>query len=134
MLALAEGKATVPERGLSPLYNTQVKNARSNTSIPLYGCGPGLRSRYSDSLRVGWSGYQIPVGDRFSPPVQTIPEVKRPGRGINPPHTSSVEVTERGELYLYSLSEMLSYAFKALLTGMMCKYVCDFATLTCGGL
>ena len=32
---------------------------------------PGYRSRYGDSLRVGWSGNQIPVGARFSAPIQT---------------------------------------------------------------
>jgi hypothetical protein len=59
-------------------------------------------SRYSDWLRAGRSGDGIPVGARFSSPVQTgpgahpasctmgigsLPGVKRPGRGVdNPPH------------------------------------------------
>ena len=34
----------------------------------------------------------------------SCPGVKRPGRGINHPPLSSVEVKERIELYLYSLS------------------------------
>ena len=60
----------------------------------------------------------IPVGARFSAPVQTVPGVypasyamgtgflsggvKRPGRGINHTPPSSAEVKERVELYLYS--------------------------------
>jgi hypothetical protein len=58
-------------------------------------------------------------GARFSAPVETYPEahiishtvstgsfpgVKRPGRAIDHPPTSSAEVKERVELYLYSSS------------------------------
>jgi hypothetical protein len=78
-----------------------------------------LCSRYSDLLRAGRSGDRIPVGARFSAPVQTgpgaypasctmgagsIPGAKRPGRGIDHPPPSSAEVKERVELYLYSPS------------------------------
>ena len=61
--------------------------------------GPGWLSRYSDSLRAGRSRDRIPMGARFSAPVQTgpgahpasctmgtgsFPGVKRPGRGAGP--------------------------------------------------
>ena len=80
---------------------------------------PGERSQYSDSLRVGRSGDRIPVGFRFSAPVQTgsenhpvsytmgtvsFPGVKRPGRGVERLQPTSAEVKERVELYLYSTS------------------------------
>ena len=79
--------------------------------------GPRQLSRYSHSLRAGRSGDRIPVGARFSATVQTGPEahpasytlgtgsfpgVKRPGRGVDHPPTSSAEVKERVQLYLYS--------------------------------
>ena len=67
-----------------------------------YNGGPGKHSRYSDSLRDGRSGDRIPLGARFSAPVQKGPGahpafctmgtgslqgVKRPGRGVdNPPN------------------------------------------------
>jgi len=62
--------------------------------------GPGYLSRYSDSLRAGRSGNRIPVGARFSAPVQTgpgahsasytmgtgsFPGVKRPRLGADHP-------------------------------------------------
>ena len=58
------------------------------------------------------------MGARFSAPVQTgpgahpasytvgtvsFPGVKQPGRGVDHPPSSSAEVKERVELYLYSL-------------------------------
>ena len=64
--------------------------------------GPEQLSRHSDALRAGRSGDRIPVGSRFSAPVQTgvgekavsytmgtgsFPGVKRPRRGVDhPPH------------------------------------------------
>ena len=83
-----------------------------------------LRSRVSvvgiaTTLRAGRSGVRLPIGARFSAPVQrdseahpdsyttgtaTFPGVKRPGRGVEHPHPSSAEVKERVELYLYSPS------------------------------
>jgi len=85
------------------------------------GTGSFLNT-YSSSLVLlwaGWSGDQIPVGVRFSAPVQTSPGahpasytmgtgsflgIKRPGRGIDHPPLSSAEVKESVELYLYSHS------------------------------
>ena len=75
------------------------------------------RSRYSASLRAGRSGHRIPVGARFSAPVQTgpgthpasytmgtgsFPGVKRPGRGVDPPPSGEVE--GRVKLYIFSPS------------------------------
>jgi len=76
-------------------------------------------SRYTDSLLAGQSGDLIPIGLRFSATVQTapgansssgtmgtgsLPEVKRPGRGLDHPHPSTAEVKERVDLNLYSPS------------------------------
>ena len=75
----------------------------------------GYFSRCSDWLRAGRSGDRIPVGARFSAPVQTgtdahrasytmgtgsLPEVYRPGRGVDQPPSSRAEVKERLELYI----------------------------------
>ena len=72
---------------------------------------------YSDSLRVGRSGDRIPVGARFSAPVQTcpgahpasctmgtgyFPGVKWLEHGVDHPSPSSAEVEGRVELYIYS--------------------------------
>jgi len=71
----------------------------------------------NDSQRAGRSGYRIPVGPRFSAPVQTglwphpatytigtgsFPGVKQPKRGVGHPPPFSAEVKERVGLYLYS--------------------------------
>ena len=80
--------------------------------------GPGQRSQYSDWLRAGWSRVRIPVGGgaKFSSPVQTGPGAhpasctmgtrsfpwdKAAGAWRWPPTTSSNEVKERVQLYLY---------------------------------
>jgi hypothetical protein len=70
-------------------------------------------------LRAERSGDRIPVGARFSAPIQTshgahpascimgsgsFPGVKRSGHGINHPPPSSAKVTESLELHLYSTS------------------------------
>jgi len=73
--------------------------------------------RLLQQLSAGRSGDRIPVGARFSVPVQTgseahpasctmgtgsFPGLKRPGRGVDHPPPSSAEVKERVELYLFS--------------------------------
>ncbi len=82
-------------------------------------CRLGQLSRNSDSLRAGRSGDRIPVGVRFSAPVQSGPgaypasctmgtgsflKVKRPGRGADHPPPSKCRGHEGVALYLYSTS------------------------------
>ena len=82
----------------------------------------GRDSSVGIATRYGLDGPEIKSrwGARFSAPVQTgpggppsllyngyrvLPGGKvRPGRGVDHPPTSSAEVKERVELYLYSLS------------------------------
>jgi len=80
--------------------------------------GRGSSVGTATELRIGRSGDRIPVGARFSAPVQTgpgaypascttgtesFPEVEvAAGVGLTPPTSSSAEVQERVELYLYS--------------------------------
>ena len=76
--------------------------------------GPAQRGRYNDSQRTGRSWDGIPVGERFSAPVQTGPGVhstsstmgtgpfqgvKWPQRGVDHTPPSSAEVKEIAELY-----------------------------------
>jgi len=78
--------------------------------------------RDSDSLWPGRSGDEIPVGSRFSAPVQTglgthsytmgtglFPEAKRPERGVNHPTLLRAKVKEIEELYLYSPCAIMVY-------------------------
>jgi hypothetical protein len=81
-------------------------------------CGSEQLRRYSDSLRDGRSGDRIPVEARFFAPVQTGPGAHPAsytmgtslyrGNAVGvwrwPPTSSSIEVKERVELYLCSLS------------------------------
>jgi len=116
-------------------------------SLIFYGvffCGPGGLSRYGDSLRTGLSGDRIPLGARFSAPVQTDPGthsasykmgsgsylgVKRLGRGVDHPPPSSAEVKERVELYIYSPSgsscpvtgALYFYLYLCVMWGIMCQ-------------
>jgi hypothetical protein len=72
----------------------------------------GIATRYGQD----GTGDRIPVGARFSPPVQTgpgahpasytmgtgsFPGVKRPRLGVDHPPPSSAEVKQGIELYLY---------------------------------
>jgi hypothetical protein len=74
---------------------------------------------YSHLLRPGRSGDRIVVGARFSASIHTgpgshpasytmgtgfFPGVKRPGRDFDHPPTSSADIKERVELYIYSTS------------------------------
>ena len=87
---------------------------RNSTTISVYhlhSCECSLLFLIaSDSLRAGLSGDRIPVGLRFSAPVQTgsgsypvsytmgtwsLPGVKRPGFGVDYPPSSSTEVEWR---------------------------------------
>jgi hypothetical protein len=94
--------------------------------LQLAGCNVGVRPHQDDikrpflmyvRIKGSKSGDRIPVGERFSAPVQTGPEAhptsytmgtgsfpgaKRPGCGVDHPPPSSAEVKERVELYLYS--------------------------------
>jgi len=80
-------------------------------------CGPGERSRCTDSLRDGRSGIRIPVGARFSAPFQMalepsqtpvqgvpgpFPRINPPGRDVAHAPPPSAEVKERVKLYLCS--------------------------------
>jgi hypothetical protein len=85
--------------------------------LHFYVKGPGLLSRYSDSLRAGRFGYRIQLGKRFSATAQngpganpasytmgtgSFPGIKRPRRGVDHPPSSSAEVKEIVELYICS--------------------------------
>ena len=88
-------------------------------------CGPGYLSRCSDWLRAGQSGDRFPVGGeifrsrpdrRWGPPSllysgyqASYLGVKRPGRGVDHPLSSSTEIKERVELYLCSPSPSVLY-------------------------
>ena len=76
----------------------------------------GFRIIIIYSLRDGKSRDRIPMKERFSANLQTVPGAhsasyimgtgsypgaKRSGRGVNHPPTSSAKVKERVELYLY---------------------------------
>jgi hypothetical protein len=77
---------------------------------------PRLLIARSDLLRSGRSGNRVPMGARFSAPVQNGPRahtasykmgtvsflgLKLPGRGVYHPPLSSAEDKEKIDLYLY---------------------------------
>jgi hypothetical protein len=102
---------------MSRLLFTKTKNSLQNNIPPV---GRDSVVGIETTLRAGRSRDRIPVGARFSVPVQTgpraypasctmgtgsFPGVKWPGRGVDHPPTSSAEVKERVELHLYYPSE-----------------------------
>jgi len=95
------------------------QHCKNNTINIAILSGQGQRSQYSALLQAGPSRDWIPVGERFSAPVQSgpgthpvfctpgigsFPGVKRPGCGVDHPPTSKAKVKERVEFYHYSPS------------------------------
>jgi hypothetical protein len=82
-----------------------------NIYIYIYIILVGIATRYGldgPGLEFRW-GRDFPHPSRpalgpIQPPVQRVPGVKRQERGVDHPPTSSAEVKERVELYLYSPS------------------------------
>jgi hypothetical protein len=95
---------------IAPLPTEHIERRGLHT----YGwfCGSRKRSRYTDLLRAGRSGYRIPVGARFSAPLGptrfmgngyrvSFRGVRRPGRDVNHPTISTAfMVCSRGTLLL----------------------------------
>jgi len=93
--------------------------------MPISYFGPGWHRWYSDPVHAGWSGDQIPLGVRFSTPVQTDPGAHPASckmvRGLSwgyngwgialATHQYGTKVQGRVELYLYSPSVPLHDLF-----------------------
>ena len=77
----------------------------------------------------------VQTGSEAHPASYTIgtwsfPGVKRPGRGVDHPPTSSAEVKERVELYLYSSSgPSWSVLGGTLPVNTLCLRITEFSTL-----
>jgi len=116
----------------------------------LFLLSPCTEIRDSDSLGVGRSGVRIPAEARFSAPVYTGPEdhpgsytigtgsfpgVKRPGRGVDHPPPSSVEVKEKVQQYLYFSSGPLSTVLRWILLFLWLPYTVldDWHLIYCRG-
>jgi hypothetical protein len=99
-----------------PVYETGLLPTGQRSSVSILQDYIDITYIWCFSLRAGRSGDRIPVGVKFSAPVQTgpgaypasctmgtglFPGVKRQGRGFDHPPPSSAEVKERVELYLY---------------------------------
>ena len=66
--------------------------------------GPGIASRWGETFSTCLDRHWGPPSRLYNGYSISFLGVKRPGRGVNHPPTSSVEVKERVELYLYSPS------------------------------
>ena len=121
-------------------------NVNNSRWFSLQFCGPGWLSRYSDSLWSERSGDRIPVGVRFSAPVQTGPGVhpasytmgtgsflgvKWPGRGIDHPLPSSAEFKERVELYIYSPLAFLAWSRVNFYITVLLGYLVSMMMVPC---
>ena len=82
-------------------------------SVSLY-CGAGQSSRYSDWLRAGRSGDRIPVGARFSVPVQTGPGAHPSSCTMGTGSFLGVKISRGMTLTLYPLLVPWSWRSRAI--------------------
>ena len=68
---------------------------------------PGQLSRHSDSLRVGLLGYRIPLGARFSAPVQTCPGTHPASQSTSAGLFLGIKRPERNVVHKHHLVTML---------------------------
>jgi hypothetical protein len=103
------------------VINVNVSRGSSVGVATGYGLdGPGIES--------WWAGGDFPHPSRmaFGPPAYyiigtgTFLEVKRPGRGVNHPATSSAEVKEGVGLYFYSLLWAFVACYRVTFTFTFC--------------